>query len=124
MSMKITISELRQIIREVVVESFGWPVESTKPVYGINSDNRGKPSQHDGKNSALRFPRGPNSKQKRSVNESFSKITARELKEWQSGNWGYLHEDSVNTTECSECGGVKTEPGGLMPEGMYECDCG
>lgn len=124
MVMKITITELRQIIRSVVAECMGWPVESTKPVYGINSNNMGKPSPHDGKNSALRFPRGPNSRQKKNVNESFSKITARELKEWQSGNWGFLQEDSANASECSQCGGMKIEADGPIPEGVYECDCG
>jgi hypothetical protein len=121
--MKITLTELKQVIREVIAECYGWPVESKKPLYGINSDSLGKPSPHDGKNSALRFPRGPNSRQKGRVNESFSKITAKELKEWQSGNWGYLHEDAV-ASECSECGGARADKNGMVPEGMYECDCG
>lgn len=120
MLMKITITELRQIVKSVVAECMGWPVESTKPLYGIGSDAMGKPSPYDGKNSPLRFPRGKNSRKK--MNESFSKITARELKEWQSGNWGFMHEDA-SSNECSQCGGMREMEGASPSEGMYECDC-
>lgn len=140
MNMKITISELRQVIRDVIKECYGWPVESEKSLYDAKS-NMGSPSPHDPKNSALRFPRGSNTRNslaksgtaakmvskavregvRGGLNESFSKITAKELNQWQAGNWGYIHEESKaddpDVEECSECGGMKDSH-------TNECDCG
>lgn len=119
--MRITITELKQIIRSVMNECYGWPTESEKPLYGIRS-SLGKPSPNDGKNSPLRFPRGKNSKGK--INESFSKITAKELSEWQSGNWGFMHEDASTHEVCEACGGVVGDRNSIIPENMEECNCG
>lgn len=110
--MKITISELRQIIRDTIKECYGWPVAQEKPLYNVKG-NIGAPSPHDPKNSALRYPRGKNSRS--TVNESFSRITSKELDQWRSGNWGYIqeaNEDEDENNECSECGSMKNE-----------CDC-
>ena len=105
MNMKITITELRKIIKGVVRECYGWPVESEAPLYGVKS-TAGKPSQHDPKNSALRFPKGRNSR----MNESFTKISPREMAEWRKGNWGYIQEsEEVEEGSCSECGGGVVE---------------
>ena len=98
--MKITLLELKRIIRETISECYGWPVESEKPLYNIRSVI-GKPSKHDLKNSPLR--------RKVSLKESFSKITSRELDEWSSGNWGYLSEDA--SAGCEKCGGEVGETG-------------
>ena len=118
--MKITITELRKIIRGVVSECMGWPVESTKPLYGVES-SLGKPSPYDGKNSPLRFPKGKNS---RRMNESFSKITAKELSEWQSGNWGFVHEDAALYEMCEVCGGaINAKGNSVIPENVDECGC-
>jgi hypothetical protein len=114
--MKITLTELRRIIRNVVKECYGWPVESEKPLYNVRS-RMGQPSEHDPKNSALRFPKGKNTRSR--VNESFSKISRRELEEWHKGNWGYIHESDKVDEMCSQCGGMKTEE-----EATNECDCG
>lgn len=122
MDMKITISELKKIIRDTISECYGWPTETEKPLYGIKS-NLGKSGQYDGKNSPLKYPRGKNSRNR--VNESFSKITAKELSEWQSGNWGFLQEDAMTSEICEYCGGMKVEnTNTVLPEGMYECACG
>jgi hypothetical protein len=96
--MKITLLELRRIIRETISECYGWPVESEKPLYNVKSV-MGKPSKHDPKNSPLR--------QRGSLKESFSKITSRELDEWRSGNWGYLSE----AAGCEKCGGDMDKKG-------------
>jgi len=106
--MKITLLELKRIIRETISECYGWPVESEKPLYGVKSAI-GKPSKVDPKNSPLR--------RKGTLKESFSKITTRELDEWRSGNWGYLSEtgkppEDEDKEKCNECG-----------SGMNECDC-
>jgi hypothetical protein len=108
--MKITISELRQIIRQTIKECYGWPVEREMPLYNAPS-NIGKPSQHDPKNSALRMPKGPNSRSS-VMRESFNKITARELDQWKKGNWGFISESdevSEGQESCSECGGNMIE---------------
>jgi hypothetical protein len=108
MNMKITINELRKIVRSVVSECYGWPVESEAPLYGVKG-TVGKPSKHDPKNSALRVPKGRNSR----MNESFTKISPREIAEWRKGNLGYIQEnDEVTEGSCSECGG-----------GMIEGEC-
>lgn len=102
--MKITLLELRKIIRETISECYGWPVESEKPLYNVKSVI-GKPSKHDPKNSPLR--RG------KSLKESFTRITEREMAEWRQGNWGYISEtgkpEDEEVGECSECGASMSE---------------
>jgi len=105
--MKITLLELKRIIRETISECYGWPVESEKPLYNIRS-NMGKPSKHDPKNSPMR--------RKGTLKESFSKITEREMAEWKKGNWGYISEtgkpDELDEEErCDECGAGMSEGG-------------
>ena len=108
--MKITLLELKRIIRETISECYGWPVESEKPLYNIKS-SMGKPSKHDPKNSPLR--------RKGTLKESFSRITDRELAEWKRGNWGYIAEtgkpEGDEGEKCEECGAN-------MSEG--DCGCG
>jgi hypothetical protein len=103
--MKITISELRQIIRDTINECYGWPVESERSLYNAPK-NIGKPSKHDPKNSALRSPKGPNSRSS-VMKESFNKITARELEQWKQGNWGFISEGEDE--KCNECGATMVE---------------
>jgi len=112
--MKITITELKKIIRDTIKECYGWPVESEKPLYNAPT-NIGKPSKHDPKHSPLRMPKGPNSRGV--VKESFNKITARELAEWRNGNLGFLHEDAMGQT-CESCGGTMEG----MAEGATTCE--
>ena len=63
-NMKITVSQLRRIIKEEV-------------------------------NAVI------SSQGKRSLSEGHSRITARELEEWKSGNWIFEADDEK---ACSECG--------------------
>lgn len=51
--MKVTISQVRKIIRETIAECYGWPVEKEEHLYGA------KPSM---KKDALKTPKGPNTR--------------------------------------------------------------
>lgn len=115
MCMKITITELKKIIRDTIKECYGWPVESEKPLYNAPT-NIGKPSKHDPKNSPMRMPKGPNSRGV--VKESFNKITARELAEWRNGNLGFIAEMDEAAT-CESCGA--SMEGVQEGEGCSEC---
>ena len=55
-----TILEFRRLIRQYIRECYGWPVEKEESVYGVKHPEvkGGK----DPKNSALRLPKGLNSK--------------------------------------------------------------
>lgn len=64
--MKITESQLRQMIREVIAECYGWPVEKEEHLYGVKPELK-KPNPADPKNSNLKFPKGLNTKS--SINE-------------------------------------------------------
>ena len=52
--------KIRQLIRKLVKECYGWPVEKEEPVYGVkHPESKGG---KDPKNSNLRLPKGLNSK--------------------------------------------------------------
>ena len=63
--MKITVSQLRRIIKEEVQNVLGTKTS------------------------------------RRSLSESHTKITSRELEEWKRGNWMF---ESMDEKSCSECG--------------------
>jgi hypothetical protein len=127
--MRVRLSELKRIIRSVVYECYGWPVEKEIPLYGVKSKSWGPENPVDPANKKLKLPKGLSSKSKGvSLKESFNRITSRELQEWSRGNYGYLHEDGDPSSEdplkemdldevshdpmdegdtCSECGGMK-----------------
>ena len=123
-TMKITISELRQIIRSVVKENYGWPVEKEILPYGratkIDVQNK-----HDPKNSQLIVPKGPNTKSK-TMNESFQRITPRELTRWQNGDYSNITEDVEEETQdpCDACGALVNSSELSEVDGKFLCgDC-
>lgn len=59
--MKITESQLRQIIREVIAECYGWPVEKEEHLYGVKTPMKDSPVR-DSKNPELTLPKGPTSR--------------------------------------------------------------
>lgn len=130
--MRIRLSELKRIIRSVVNECYGWPVEKELPLYGVKSKSWGAENPVDPANKKLKLPKGSNTKSKKNLKEGFRRITSRELSEWSKGNYGYLQEndmdedgklgealpevdevdqmdemDEMDEASCSECGGMK-----------------
>jgi hypothetical protein len=99
--MRIKLSELREVIRSVVEESYGWPVASEMHLYGtptkIDVQN-----PRDPKNSALKLPKGPNSRS--DMNEGFKRPTQKELAEWAKGNYDEVDEVSGDADPCEQCG--------------------
>lgn len=59
--MKITESQLRKIIREVIAECYGWPVEKEEHLYGVKPA-LDKANPKDPKNPNLVMPKGPNTR--------------------------------------------------------------
>lgn len=97
--MKLTESQLRNIIREVIAECYGWPVEHEREVYQ-GSKGRVKVHGKDPRNPNLRLPKGPNSRT--GLKESFQRITPRELVAWREGNYEDIREE-VNYDPCDKC---------------------
>lgn len=56
------IAEVRQLIRALVRECYGWPVEKEESLYGVKHPKA--PSRRDPKNSALKMPKGMSSRDK------------------------------------------------------------
>lgn len=75
--MKITESQLRQIIREAIVECYGWPVEKEEHLYGVKPDLKDV-NPKDPKNPELSLPKGLNTKS--SINE-LRKMIRKEIEE-------------------------------------------
>ena len=123
--MRVRLSELKKIIRSVVRECYGWPVEKEMPLYGVKSNSWGAENPVDPANKKLKLPKGSNTKSKKNLKESFRRITSRELSEWSKGNYGYIQEsddppdldenddlmqamaEALPEGSCSECGGMK-----------------
>jgi hypothetical protein len=120
--MRVRLSELKKIIRSVVYECYGWPVEKEMPLYGVKSKSWGPENSVDPANKKLKLPKGDNTRSKKNLKESFNKITSRELAEWSAGNYGYINEDDQASDDeenemsemdemeegsCSQCGGMK-----------------
>lgn len=53
-------SKIRQLIRKLVKECYGWPVDKEVPLYGV----KGKDTENsrDPKNADLKLPKGPNTR--------------------------------------------------------------
>jgi hypothetical protein len=117
--MKIKISELRQIIRDVVNECYGWPVEKEESLYGV-PNKMGAMNPADPKNKALKFPKGPNSRG--SMNESFQRITPRELAAWSMGNYEPINEAEVTQDPCDECGMMVDSHTLTEKDGVHVCE--
>lgn len=54
------VAEVRQLIRMLIRECYGWPVEKERSLYGVKHQ-RAK-SKRDPKNSAVRLPKGASSR--------------------------------------------------------------
>ena len=140
--MRVRLSELKKIIRSVVYECYGWPVDKEIPLYGVKSKSWGAENPVDPANKKLKAPKGSNTKSKKNLSEAFRKITSNELSEWSQGNYGYLQEDHdeggmdeddmldmnemdkdeldemyEGDSSCSECGGT------MEVNGMGEASC-
>jgi RNA polymerase-binding transcription factor DksA len=116
--MKIRLSELRQIIRNVVKECYGWPVEKEEHLYGaptkIDVQN-----PRDPKNSLVSMPKGPNSRS--GMNESFQKISQAELKAWKQGDYREINEVDGSFDPCEGCGEMVPSNQLQQVEGKYMC---
>ena len=98
--MKLTESQLRSIIRDVISECYGWPVERTQDIYPGAKKSHVKHTS-DPKNRNLKMPKGPNTRM--GLKESFQRITSKELAAWSAGNYDEINED-VNYDPCEGCG--------------------
>lgn len=63
--MLITESQLRKVIRAMIIECYGWPVEKEIVLYGIEAKQEESPV--DPKNVELKLPKGLNTRS--SVND-------------------------------------------------------
>ena len=87
------------IIREVIAECYGWPVEKEHDLYPGTKRVSTK-NARDPRNKSLKLPKGPNSRT--NLKESFQRISSKELVAWREGNYGELSED-VNYNPCDKC---------------------
>lgn len=117
--MKIRLSELRQIIRSVVKECYGWPVEREEPLYGVSA-KMGAKNPSDPKNRNLKLPKGRNTRS--GMNESFQRISSRELAAWQSGNYEPINEAEITQDPCDECGLMVNSDSLTEKDGMHVCE--
>jgi hypothetical protein len=101
--MKITESKLRRIIRTVIAECYGWPVEKVEHIFGQRSKIDVQ-NPRDPKNPAIKMPKGPNSADVVAlvVKEGFQRPTQRELAAWKEGDYGDLTEEVVQDP-CDGC---------------------
>lgn len=58
--MKITVNQLRHLVRGIIAECYGWPVADEKYLYGVKHTLKAS-NPKDPKNSEIRMPKGPNS---------------------------------------------------------------
>ena len=97
--MKLTESQLRRIIRGVVAECYGWPVEKEEHLYG-KASKIDVQNPRDPKNSAVKLPKGPNSRT--NLGEAYQRPSQRELQAWSKGDYSELTEE-VNQDPCDDC---------------------
>ena len=116
--MKIKLSELRRIIRDTVKECYGWPVDKEEPLYGVSNKMSAK-NPGGTKSKGLKLPKGPNTRS--NVNESFQKISTRELSAWQSGNYEPITEADEGTDPCDKCESMVPSSQLAKHEGQYLC---
>lgn len=116
--MKITLSELRNIIRDVVRECYGWPVEAEHSLYGT-PNKMGTKNPTDPKNKNLKLPKGHNSRS--NMNESFQAISSRELSAWKDGNYDFVNEAEETQDPCDKCGGLFPSTQLIRVESDYLC---
>ena len=117
--MRIRLSELRQIIRSVVKECYGWPVEKEESLYGV-PNKMGAKNPSDSKNKTLKLPKGPNTRS--GMNESFQRISSRELAEWQQGNYEPINEAEKTQDPCDECGLMVNSDSLTEKDSSYVCE--
>jgi hypothetical protein len=117
--MKIKLSELRSIIRDVVRECYGWPVEKEHSLYGV-PNKMGTKNASDPRNKNLKFPKGPNTRS--GMNESFQRITSQELAAWRQGNYDPITESEQSQDPCDECGGMVYSETLTQKDGKYVCE--
>ena len=112
-------SELRRIVRSIVKESYGWPVEREEHIFGARTKIDVQ-NPRDPKNTNIQMPKGPNSRDK--MAEGFVRPTQRELSAWKQGDYAYdsLNEEAEKDP-CDGCG--EMVPGDKLEqvEGKYMC---
>ena len=117
--MKITILELRSVIRNVIRECYGWPVEKEQSLYGV-PNKMGSTSPRDPKNKSLKLPKGPNSRG--GMNESFQRISSKELNAWSQGNYDQLTESDETQDPCDKCGAMFASSQLMKVENEHLCN--
>ena len=117
--MKIKLSELRNIIRDTIKECYGWPVEKEESLYNV-PNKMGAKNATDPKNKALKLPKGPTSRA--SMNESFQRISSRELASWIKGDYEPINEAEETKDPCDECGMMVSSASLTEKDGSYVCE--
>lgn len=115
--MRIKLSQLRNVIRSAVQESYGWPVESETSLFGSHSKIDVQ-NPNDPTNSSVKLPKGPNSRT--NIQEGFKKPTRRELEEWSKGNYDEVVENDGDVDPCDGCG--KMTPTNSLTKSKNESD--
>jgi formylmethanofuran dehydrogenase subunit E len=107
--MKIRLSELRQLIKTVVAECYGWPVETEIDLFGALA-----------RKGDTKLPKGPNTRT--DIKESFQRVTSRELSAWKNGDYSEINESpDVTEDPCDECGNMFPSDKLVEVEGKYMC---